>query len=49
MFDDMTSKEFFTVEDREKLLFSSYLDSILKFVNSYTSPKIRFYSSSEVV
>lgn len=49
MFDEMTSKEFLTTEDRSKLLFSDSLDSIFKFIDDYMPPKIRTYSSAKVV
>lgn len=44
MFDEMTEKEFLTVEDRKKLLFSDSLSEIYKFMTTYTAPKIRTYT-----
>ncbi len=44
MFDQMTNKEFLSVEDREKLLFSDSLDNIYHFMENYIPPKIRTYA-----
>lgn len=44
MFDTMTEKEFLTVADREKLLFSDSLDEIFNFMATYVPPKIRTYN-----
>lgn len=44
MFDQMTDKEFLSVEDREKLLFSDSLDNIYQFMENYIPPKIRTYT-----
>lgn len=46
MFDEMTKKEFLTVEDRQKLLFSDSLTEIYKFMNNYEPPVIRSYNKS---
>ncbi|KRM95086.1 hypothetical protein FC19_GL002180 [Liquorilactobacillus aquaticus DSM 21051] len=46
MFDEMTNKEFLTVADREKLLFSDSLDDIFSFMTSYVPPKIRTYPNA---
>lgn len=44
MFDTMTEKEFLTVADREKLLFSDSLDEIFNFMATYIPPMIRTYN-----
>lgn len=46
MFDQMTSKEFLSSEDREKLLFSDSLDDIREFMENYVPPKIRTYTNN---
>ncbi|MCC7666932.1 TIGR00730 family Rossman fold protein [Liquorilactobacillus satsumensis] len=46
MFDEMTAKDFLTVTDRKKLLFSDSLTEIFDFMAAYVPPEIRTYSKA---
>ena len=47
MYDKMVEEGFLSKEDRETILFSSALEEIAAFIQSYTPPTIREYKSVE--